>query len=259
VWAWFGPVEVTNSDIGGPSPRLTKDGGNIIEENTRWGSAANTDRVPDGTPMTAEEAASGTSSGSSSSGTTTESSDGGTDSPESGTVLELVAASGTSNVSYEFTVEGSVQKRTSAGDNAAEDNDTLTDNGDGTVTVSGVSGNGYGDSFLVDGVVTSMNLDESQWTIRYGGEEVGVQDVALPKVLVIDGSNRPRAATEYTFAVSGSVEKNVARASVNGYDTASNGEISGRVIGGKDAYRFSGDVTGFSIDGPARVSVEESA
>jgi hypothetical protein len=259
VWAWFDSVEVTNSDIGGPIARDTKKGGHIQEENTRWGSAANTDRVPDGAPMTAEEAAGGTSSGGSS-GSTTEPGDGESDDSEaSGTQLDLVAADGTSNVSYEFTVEGSVQKRTSAGDNAAEDNDSVTDNGDGTVTVSGVSGNGYGDSFLVDGTVTSMNLNEDEWTIRYDGQEVGVQDVALSKVLVIDGSNRPRAATEYAFTVSGKVEKSAAHASVNGYDTASDGEMSGRVIGGKDAYRFSGSVTGFSIDGPARVRVEENA
>jgi hypothetical protein len=260
VWAWFGPVEVTNSDIGGPSPRVTKEGGYIEEGNTRWGSAANTDRVPDGTPMTAEEAASGTSSGDSS-GTTESGGDDSeeSDAPEEGTVLELVAETGTSNLSYEFTVEGSVQKRTSAGDVAAEDNDSVTDNGDGTLTVSGVAGNGYGDSFLVDGVVTSMDLNEDQWTLRYGGEEVAVQDLALPKVLVIDGSNQPRASTDYTFGVSGSAVKSAALGSVNARDTTSNGEISGRVIGGKDAYRFSGNVTGFSIDGPASVRLDEDA
>jgi hypothetical protein len=260
VWAWFDAVQVTNSDIGGPIARDTKEGGYIEDENTRWGSEANTDRVPDGTPMTAEEAASGTSSGDSSGGTTTDPDDSDeSDSPESGTVVELIAESGTSNVEYEFTVDGSVQKRTSASDNAAEDNDSITDNGDGTVTVSGVSGNGYGDSFLVDGVVTSMNLNEDAWTIRYDDQEVQVQDIALPKVLVVDGSNKPRVATEYTFTVSGSAEKSAALGSVNARDTVSDGEISGRIIGGKDGYRFSGDITGFSIDGPAQVSVEEDA
>ena len=59
VWAWFGPVEVSNSDIGGPMPRQTKDGGSIEESDTRWGAEADTDRVPEGVPMTAEEAVGG--------------------------------------------------------------------------------------------------------------------------------------------------------------------------------------------------------
>jgi hypothetical protein len=59
VWAWFGPVEVTGSDVGGSSPRVTKDGGHIEESDTRWGSEANVDRVPEGAPMSPEEAIGG--------------------------------------------------------------------------------------------------------------------------------------------------------------------------------------------------------
>ena len=59
VWAWFGPVEVTDSDVGGSSPRATKDGGYIEESDTRWGADADTDRVPEGVPMAAEEAVGG--------------------------------------------------------------------------------------------------------------------------------------------------------------------------------------------------------
>jgi hypothetical protein len=74
-------------------------------------------------------------------------------------------------------VEGSVSKRTTAGDLSAEGNDTITDNGDGTMTVSGTAGNGYGDSYLVDGTVLSMQIDESNWIIRYDDEEVTVQEL----------------------------------------------------------------------------------
>jgi hypothetical protein len=59
VWAWFGPVKVTDSDVGGSSPQSTKDGGTIEESNTRWGAEADTGRVPDGVPMAAEEAVGG--------------------------------------------------------------------------------------------------------------------------------------------------------------------------------------------------------
>jgi hypothetical protein len=104
--------------------------------------------------------------------------EGGQGGTQEGDLLELVSESGTDAAEYEFTVDGNVTKDLSSGDLAAEeDNDAITDNGDGTKTVSGVSGNGYGDSFWVDGTLTSMNLDESKWTIRYAGEEVNVSDI----------------------------------------------------------------------------------
>jgi len=215
------------------------------------------DRMPSGVPTTAKEAASATSN------TADDNSDSTTTQPDSpdgtGTLFELVAGSNTSNVSYEFTVEGNVQKRTSAGDMASEGNDSVTDNGDGTVTVSGVSGNGYGDSFLVDGDFVSMNLEESKWTLRYGGQQVSVDDLVLPNKLVIDGSDTPRQSSEYTVAFTGTARKSAALGSVNDHDTISEGRISGRVIGGKDGYRFSGEITAFRLDGPATVRVEDGS
>ncbi|UPV99560.1 hypothetical protein M0R88_13665 [Halorussus gelatinilyticus] len=63
VWAWWGPVEVTDSDVGGSPAGVEQDGraGNpeIISENTRWGYDADTSRVPAGVPMTAEAAVGG--------------------------------------------------------------------------------------------------------------------------------------------------------------------------------------------------------
>ncbi|NEU58089.1 hypothetical protein FXF75_15490 [Halorussus sp. MSC15.2] len=121
-----------------------------------------------------------------------------------GKPLELVAGSNTSDVQYEFTVEGSVTKNTSAGDKAAETNDSITDNGDGTVTVTGKSGNGYGDSYYVDGSFTSMSLDESKWTIRYDGTEVGVQELlpsAAPSVERFDVSTSNKLGGDRMFSV----------------------------------------------------------
>ncbi|WP_435179453.1 hypothetical protein [Halorussus sp. AFM4] len=262
VWAWWGPVEVKDSDIQGSRVVADSRAGDpsISSTNTRWGSDANADRVPSGVPMTAEEAASGTSSGGSGGGSTTSETSDSDQSNTSGTVLELVAGQNTSNVTYEFTVEGSVTKRTSASNGVeSEGNDSVTDNGDGTVTASGVSGNGYGDSYLVDGDIVSMNLDESKWTLRYGGEEVGVADLSLPNKLVIDGSDAPRRASTYTFEVSGAARKSAALGSINDRDTVKDGQISGRVIGGKDGYRFSGEITAFRLDGPATVEVHDGS
>ncbi|MFC7080029.1 hypothetical protein [Halorussus caseinilyticus] len=135
----------------------------------------------------------------------------------------------------------------------------MTDNGDGTVTVSGVAGNGYGDAFFVDGAITSMNLDESVWTLRYAGSEVNADDLTLPNKLVVDGGNRPRQACDYSFEVSGAVRKSTDLGSVQKSDTVSDGTVTGTVFGGKDGYRFSGEVTGFDLDGPANISVEDGS
>ncbi len=100
----------------------------------------------------------------------------GTSQP-TGTPFELVSDAGTEGLEYEFTVEGTVTKNTSAGDNASEENDSITQNGDGTVTVTGTTGNGYGDAYYVDGTVTSIRLDETKWTLRYDGQEVTVAEL----------------------------------------------------------------------------------
>lgn len=264
---------VRNCRVSGPLS------GDVTRENV---SNDPSKQAPDGVPMTAEEAAAGTASagggsGGSSGGSGDDGSggDGGEDSADDGnsttddgdaegTVLELVAAEDASSVTYEFTVEGSVTKRTNADDVSAEPSDEVSDNGDGTVTVSGVAGNGYGDSFVVAGDVVSVDLDEGQWTLRYGGEEVTVDELTgsgsqLPNTLVIDGSDHPRAVSTYAFTVTGEVEKSGQLGSINDYDEAADGQITGRVVGGADGYRFSGEITGFTLDGPASVHVEDGA
>ena len=109
----------------------------------------------------------------------------------------------------------------------------------------------------MDGTFTSIDLDESKWTLRYNGEEVRIADLVLPNKLVIDGSNTPRRASTYEFNVSGVARKSADLGSINEYDTVSGGTISGRVIGGTDGYRFSGEITSFSLSGPASVTVED--
>ncbi|MFC7079036.1 hypothetical protein [Halorussus caseinilyticus] len=118
--------------------------------------------------------------------------------------FELVADSGTEGLTYEFTVEGNVVKNTSAGDNSAEGNDSVTDNGDGTVTVSGAGGSGYGDAYYVDGTITSMKIDDSKWTLRYDGQEVSVADLVPsnpPTVKKFDVSKSNRLGGDRMFSV----------------------------------------------------------
>ncbi|NHN60557.1 MULTISPECIES: hypothetical protein [Halorussus] len=230
--------------------------GNVTESNV--GSSPDTS-VPAGVPTTPEDAAAATATGDTSGSGTQTPDQSGDDQPQ-GTLLELISTPDRANITYEFTVEGTVEKRTSSSDGVvAEANDSVTDNGDGTVTVSGISGNGHGDSYLVQGSITAMDLDESLWTIRYDGAEVGVDDFVLPNKLVIDGSDTPRVQSTYTFSVDGKVEKSGDLGSINAHDTVDQGTISGRVIGGRDGYRFSGEITGFKLDGPASVEVQDGS
>ena len=76
-----------------------------------------------------------------------------------GRTLFQIVGTEEGEVSYEFTVDGTVEKRTDNSDRLkAEDNDEVTENGDGTVTVSGFTGNtGYGDSFVVSGDLESFD------------------------------------------------------------------------------------------------------
>ena len=130
------------------------------------------------------------------------------DTQAQGTVLELVSGQNMSTTQYQFTVEGSVSKRLNAGDVSAErNNDNIADNGDGTVTVSGASGNGYGDSYLVDGTVTSLTgIDESKWTIRYGDREVSVAELtAGPAVDNVKISKSETLGDDRMFSVNWSV------------------------------------------------------
>ncbi|PSP55925.1 hypothetical protein BRC82_03360 [Halobacteriales archaeon QS_1_67_19] len=273
-------VEDCDVKINGADAIFASAGGEGVVKNSRIdgsiGGPVETQNVsgdpdltpPEGVPMTAEAAAKGEigSTDSDSSTTTEEETD-----DQQGSLFELVSGADTSQVKYEFTVEGSVSKRTAASGDApvSETSDSVTDNDDGTVTVTGVAGNGYGDAYYVEGSITSMDVDESKWTLRLDGEEVTVADLTgtesddgtdeqLPNMLVIDGNDSPNAVSTYTFTVSGSAEKTAEAGSTNSYDTVADGEIAGRVIGGTDAYRFSGDITGFSLDGPASVRVEET-
>ncbi|WP_276301488.1 hypothetical protein [Halorussus lipolyticus] len=281
VWAWDGPVALHDCDVktgSYGSALATRDGGTIAQNDSRIGSSADTS-PPEAVPMTAEEAAGGSSASDS-----TSTDDSSTSDSSSGTLLELGSADGSSNLQYEFTVEGTVRKRTSGTDSGfvAESGDTVTDNGDGTMTVTGVAGGGYGDAFVVEGSVTSMNLDESKWTIRYGGTETTVADLTsssdttttdgdsssgdssdsstqLPNRLVVDGTDHPNQLARYSFTVSGDVEKAPDLGSINGFDTVDATTVEGRVVGGRDGFRFSGEITNFRLDGSAFVEVQDGS
>lgn len=65
-----------------------------------------------------------------------------------------VVAESKGAVEYEIDIEADAVEHAGEGTMGAEDNDGITDNGDGTFTVEGYTGNpGYGDTFEFDGAV----------------------------------------------------------------------------------------------------------
>ena len=97
----------------------------------------------------------------------------GKDTPQERLVEVVGATEGT--VDYEFTVDGTVRPVENAGPKrSAAGNDEVTEHGDGTVAVSGFTGNaGYGDTYAVTGDVTDFARTggEAAFRIEYNGRE----------------------------------------------------------------------------------------
>ncbi|WP_254524313.1 hypothetical protein [Natrinema caseinilyticum] len=76
----------------------------------------------------------------------------------------------------------------------------------------------------------------------------------LPNVLLVDGS--PSDATRYEFSVDGEIEhSNDEGASIDDEDTIDGSTVSGSVADWKDAFRFDGELTDLTVDGPGTVLV----
>ncbi|MFW5924383.1 MAG: hypothetical protein ACOCSP_02145, partial [archaeon] len=89
--------------------------------------------------------------------------------------LEIVARE---SGSYTFTTTGKLERLFANGANSAERvNDTVTENGDGTWTASGFTGNGKGDGYSFEGSVSEFEVLEGSCTIYLNGEEVTIEDL----------------------------------------------------------------------------------
>ncbi len=152
-----------------------------------------------------------------------------------------VESTGGGRAEYSVTVDGNLQ----AGPNA-ESGERPSGN-----TASGGVGPEQGvDDFRFSGFVTDFALDGPA-NVYVDGEQVDPGAVAKPHVLTIDGGD---GKAEYEVAVSGGLAKTVERdATVDDHDVVSGNAASGHVWGGRDSYRFGGEITDLRIDGPATV------
>jgi hypothetical protein len=196
----------------------TSDTASVSVENTRYestnlywdgneltGSSAGQPRTepPAGVPRTPEEAASGSSGSSTAGGSGSDSdSDTDTDEPTLSQTLAVETDEGGPLVEYELVVEGTVAKG-----NNAEDNDTITEDGD-TTTVAGATGNGYTDDYRFDGELVdwSANVDADHYRILVDGEEVEAAVSDEPRTLTVE-TDEGGPLVRYEFTVDGAVSK----------------------------------------------------
>lgn len=151
---------------------------------------------PQGVPMTADDVFT----------------DGGEDTePEpTGTAFEVLTPQGGDAIEYTFTADGPVYKHQTEGNVWAGGNDEITKNDDGTVTVSGYTGNGYGDAYLVDGSVTSWEDNGAEFSLTWDGADVtvdalvgGTDDTENELVLAVRASKTNDGPIDVGFLIEG--------------------------------------------------------
>jgi hypothetical protein len=207
--------------------------------------------------MSAEEAASGANADS---GTSTgDGTDTSTDLPNT---LSITGGSASAPTQYSFSVTEAIEKSNDR--NASiDDEDSITDGSVEGFVAGGTDSYRFSGSisaFSIDGEATVYLNDDvvDPTTLSDGTDTDDDTSQSLSKRVVIDGSDS-EGASNYTFAVeNGDVEKDSANGSTNPFDTISDGTVSGRVINGADAYRYSGNLTKFRLEGTANVRFESS-
>ncbi|WP_336357561.1 right-handed parallel beta-helix repeat-containing protein [Haloarcula sp. CGMCC 1.6347] len=103
--------------------------------------------------------------------------------------LEIISTdqqseTGSLDVRYEFTTTGEIVP-VNDGENAAEANDSVAKNDDETWTAIGWTGNGFGDSYEINGIVTDFNAS-GNYEIRLDGAVVTVSELVAPADHVVE-------------------------------------------------------------------------
>lgn len=204
--------------------------------------------------------------------------DGSTDDGDSTTPPNNITIQGsgyTNPVEYTFSVSEVLEKGPEA-----DDADTV----EGT-TASGVCGGT--DDYYFGGEITAFDMT-GDGTVYVNGEQVdpstlgsdsggssdggdstddggdSTDSTSLPNTIVIDGT-RTKNVSEYTFSVSGEVERDESLSMVEDgglpWDTMKDRTGDSTVVGivgdAKDAYRFSGEITSIDIRGSAKVKIQD--
>lgn len=112
--------------------------------------------------------------------------------------LEIVAASD-ATIEYTFRSEEPVEKVLDNGDNSADEGeDEVIEEDDGTWRVEGSTANGYGDTYDLQGEVTSFEPVTDEFTLFLNGEETTVAELL--------GYDRPDTDRQYSLTVEASAD-----------------------------------------------------
>jgi hypothetical protein len=149
-------------------------------------------------------------------------------------------------IEYMVHVSGTIEKDSDLG--SVQSNDTIFGS-----TASGRVIGGR-DAYKFTGEITDIEIDGNPSLYR-DSEEVSSGELggaSLPNVITVDGTGTDEWST-YRISVSGELRKSPKLGSLQPDDTVSGSTATGQVYGGKDSYRFSGDLTDVEISGPAEI------
>jgi len=180
--------------------------------------------------------------------------DGGSDDDPDPITLDnvlRVESDGGGVATYEVTVSDAIEGR-----------DTFEDTIEGTTASGSVGPNRGIDGYDYAGEITDLTVDGPATVYRNGSEidpdssgEPTAPD--LPNELVFDG-NDPDAATTYVVEVTGEIAGDPTVGALEEGDEVTSGAISGLVTDDVDAFRFSGNVVSFEVDGTASVTFTDA-
>jgi hypothetical protein len=175
--------------------------------------------------------------------------------------LQVVADPDADAFTYSFVVEGEADLVTT-GEYAASPADggvgeEITDNGDGTVTGTGIVAGGGGDTFAFSGTVLSFSA-EGPATVLVDGSAVDPNSFGLPNTFVVDGTVTDETCN-YELEVTGRILADADLPGLEAEDVVGTSVISGVVDASDvDGFSFSGDIASLSLDGSARVTFEDT-
>ncbi len=165
-----------------------------------------------------------------------------------------VLGSSLGEATYSFGVSGDLRVKRVDGSATVENDDTVASG-----MADGVVGDDT-DVYTYSGEVTDLTLDGPA-AVFINGDQVDPalvgtsEDPVLPNRVVV--SAQDGSSSEYTFEVTGSIEKSPDLGSMEATDDLGDGSVTGVVTGDTDGYRFSGDLTISEVDGAMSIDLDE--
>ena len=210
--------------------------------------------------------------------------------------IEVLTTADPSELDYSFTTTGEIVPNYDAETNAASGNDTVTDNGDGTWTADGYTGNGYGDTYVFDGELLWFGPDVDHAEVRVDGTAIDLREYEPPEPALVMGGGEgysgtvPESAADAVVSTTGELDaalddatsgdvvyvdpaasidvsdreltipSGVTLASDRGIDGAAGGEIRADGVYGEGPLQTGDDVrvTGLRVSGPIDEYVDYS-